>query len=345
MALRKVYHLGSDTLASFSDNGGSLLGAALAFYTVLSVAPMMLIILSLVGWVLGEEAAAQALSHPSADWIDPRAIAWTEDLVAHLQNSEGGRSATLAGSLFLLWSGTRLFAQLQGALNQLWRIRPPVSTFKVSLLSHIYRQLLASAAVLVLGGLFIAAIVLSSAATLIKSTLGTQLPGSEGLWAICTVAATVCLMTSLFTFIYRCLPDDTVRLGDAFVGGTVTALLFTVVEYPLTVYLARQGVDTAYGAAASLVAFLVWVYYSAQIFFVGAQFTVVYAAAHGRGLEGGSEAMARKEALPVSAAPQGPSAAPDPAHEGEAVWERQQEGRTLVRMSAMPAIDDDRPYH
>lgn len=333
MLLRKFYQLGSDTLAAFSDNGGSLLGAALAFYTLLSVAPMMLIILSVVGWVLGEEAAAQALGHPSADWVDPRVISWVEDLVVHLQNSEGGRSATLAGSLFLLWSGTRLFAQLQGALNQLWRIRPAVTNFKVSLLSHVYRQLIAVAGVIVLGGLFIAAIVLSSAATLVKSIWGAQLPGSETLWALCTVAATVALMTCLFTFIYRFLPDGTVRLTDAWVGGTVTALLFTVVEYPLTVYLARQGVESVYGAAASIVAFLVWVYYSAQIFFLGAQFTLVYAEARGHRLV--ASPVLRPQGLSVATAPTraAPAAWQAPAGESEAAWQ----------MGEMPPESEDAP--
>ncbi|RYF11311.1 MAG: YihY/virulence factor BrkB family protein, partial [Deltaproteobacteria bacterium] len=240
---------------------------------------------SLVGWVLGEDAAQHALHHTHTQWVDPRALAWIEDLVVHLQNNQGGRGATLAGTLFLLWSGTRLFAQLRGALNQLWRVRPAATNLKVSLLTHVYKQLLAVAGVLVLGGLLIAAILLSSAATVLKSLLGAELPGSQALWGLTTVGITVAFMACLFTFIYRCMPDGTVRLRDAWVGGTVTALLFTTVEYPLSIYLARQGVDTAYGAAASLVAFLVWVYYSAQIFFVGAQFTVVYAETAGRGIQ------------------------------------------------------------
>ncbi|HET6346166.1 MAG TPA: YihY/virulence factor BrkB family protein [Myxococcota bacterium] len=283
MHWRRGFTLIRDTFYRWSDNGGSLLGAALAFYTILSVAPLLLLVLAIVGAVLGEDAASGELYRELSRMMDGRAAHWVSNLVTALRESHAG--ATVMGTLVLVWSGTRVFSQLQSALDQLWRIRTEVKDIKLSIVSTLYKQLIAVGLVLLVGGLIIASVILSSLAALLKGALGEALPGSALVWGLANVGLTVSLLSCLFATIYRYLPDGAVGWRDAWVGACVTAVLFAVAEYPLTYYLGRQGVETAWGAAGSLVVFLLWVYYSAQVFFLGAQFTVVYAEAHGRGVQ------------------------------------------------------------
>jgi membrane protein len=282
MHWRRAFTLIKDTFSRWSDNGGSLLGAALAFYTILSVAPLLLLVLAIVGAVLGEDAASGELYRELSRMMDGRAAHGVANLVKALRESHAG--ATLMGTLLLVWSGTRVFSQLQSALDQLWHIRTEVKDIKLSVVSTLYKQLIAVALVLLVGGLIIASVILSSLAALLKGALGSALPGSALVWGVANVGLTVSLLSCLFATIYRYLPDGAVGWRDAWVGACVTSALFVVAEYPLTYYLGRQGVETAWGAAGSLVVFLLWVYYSAQVFFLGAQFTVVYAEAHGRGV-------------------------------------------------------------
>jgi membrane protein len=293
MRWKRVFGLAKDTFYQWQDNGGSLLGAALAFYTILSVAPMLLLVLAVVGAVVGEDAASGELFRELRGVMDARAAHWLADLVKTLRQSHGG--ATLMGTVVLVWTGTRVFSQLQSALDQLWHIRTEVKDIKVSLLTTLYKQLLAVALVLLVGGLITAFIILSSVAAVLKGALGAALPGSGLVWGLTNICLTVTLLSCLFATIYRYLPDGVVSWRDARVGGLVTALLFVLAEYPLTYYLGTQGVDTAYGAAGSLVVFLLWVYYSAQVFFLGAQFTVVYAAANGRSVQPDATAFLIKE--------------------------------------------------
>lgn len=285
MSFRKLMCLFRDTFNRYYENGGSYLGAAVAFYAVLSLAPMMMIVLALVDWLLGDPAAGRAIGEQLSGVVEPHAAGWLIGLIEHLESrgGSGGRAGTI-GTVLLAYSGTRLFAQLQGAMNQLCGVRAPTVALKVSLLATLYRQLQALVMVVSLGGALAAFLVLSSSASVLKGLLGTTLPGSDLLWAACTMSVTLVLLAAVFTLLFRALPDGNLPLRDCAVGASATALLFAISEYPLTFYLGRQGIDSVYGAAGGLILFLLWVYYASQVFFMGAQFTVVWSESRGRGI-------------------------------------------------------------
>lgn len=284
MLLRNAWRLGRQTVTQYFDNGGPLLGAALAFWAILSVAPLVLIVLSTIRWVLGDAAAGQDLPGQLSVTMEPHAADWVESLVDNMRRSEAGPGAGVVGSLLLLWSASRLFRQMQEALNQLWRIRRDAAGVRANVVTTVQRFASAMAMVFILGGTLVLAIVLSSLAAAVRGALGEALPGSHLAWSTLTLGLSVSLLGGLFAAVYRLLPDARVAWRDAAVGAGVTAVVFCASNYPLSYYLGSQGIDTVFGAAGSLVTFLLWVYYCAQLFFLGAQFTVVYAQAQGRGI-------------------------------------------------------------
>lgn len=299
MFVRNAWRLGRQTVNQYLDNGGPLLGAALAFWTILSVAPLMLIVLSIIRWVLGDAATQNDLPGQLSVAIEPHAADWVEQIVNNLQRSEAGPGAGIIGTLLLLWSASRLFRQTQDALNQLWRIRRDAATVKENVVTTVQRASAAMAMVFILGGTLVLAIVLSTLAAAARGALGESLPGSHFAWSTLTVGLSISLLGGLFTLLYRLLPDARVAWRDCAVGACATALIFCASEYPLSYYLGSQGIDSAFGAAGSLVTFLLWVYYCAQVFFLGAQFTAVYAESRGRGIRPmeGSRVM-REEPVP-----------------------------------------------
>jgi membrane protein len=323
MVARNAWRLGRQTVTRYLDHGGPLLGAALAFWAILSVAPLMLIVLSIIRWVLGDAAVQADLPGQLSVNVEPHAADWVESLVHNLQRSEAGPGAGLIGTLLLLWSASRLFRQMQDALNHLWRIRRDASSVKENVVTTLQRSGSALAMVFILGGTLILAIVLSTLAAALRGALGESLPGSHLAWSTLTVSLSVSLLGVLFTLLYRLLPDARVSWKDAAVGAAVTALVFCASEYPLSYYLGSQGIDSAFGAAGSVVTFLLWVYYCAQVFFLGAQFTAVWAESRGRGIrpiEGARlireapqpSPMLGAEAEPVEPRPEGEDPADSP---------------------------------
>lgn len=284
MPLRNAWRLGRLTVNRYLDHGGPLLGAALAFWAILSVAPLVLVVLSIIRWVLGDDATQHNLPGQLSVSVEPHAADWVESLVQNLQRSEAGPGAGIIGTLLLLWSASRLFQQMQDALNQLWQIRRDAASVKENVVTTLQRFGSAMAMVFILGGTLVVAIVLSTLAAGLRGALGESLPGSHLAWSTLTVGLSMSLLGVLFTLVYRLLPDAKVSWTDAAVGASVTALVFCATEYPLSYYLGSQGIDSAFGAAGSLVTFLLWVYYCAQVFFLGAQFTAVWAEHRGRGI-------------------------------------------------------------
>lgn len=270
------------TIGLYLANGGPLLGAAVAFYAILSIGPLLLVLLATVQWAVGDLATGHDLAADLAVVVQPQAAAWVGRLVEQLQQSQGATSTGVFSSLILLWSGTRLFAQVQTALHQLWQVRIDPKTVGRNILETVRAQFLAVSMVFLLGALLVASLLLSSLAALLKGALGPALAGSEMLWSTATFGLSMATLSGLFALLYRVLPRATVDWRDAATGAALTAACFTASEVPLSYYLGTQGVPSFFGAAGSFVMFLLWVYYAAQIFFLGAQFTLVWAQAHGR---------------------------------------------------------------
>ena len=296
--LKKVWQLVYNTYTRFSDNGGSLLGAALAFYTIVSIAPLLLVLIAVAGFIFGDDVASGHLVGQLTAYVGEYTAKAVNELVQGLRRSQGGTHATLVGIVLVLWGASRLFGQLQDALNQLWQIRTEFKNIKESVLTLAYKKFISFLLVFAAGGAFVAVIIGSTVASTVKGIVGDDLPGSDFWWSAVPAMIVFVWMGILMAVFLRILPDATIAWRDAAMGSVVTAVLFGLAEFPLNYYLAHQGIETVYGAAGSLILFLFWVYYCAQIFFFGAQFAVVYGESQGRQLRPDASAVLLPPLIP-----------------------------------------------
>lgn len=258
------------------------LAASLAFYTIFSMAPVILICIGIAGMVFGREQATRHLADQVALLIGPRGGTAIEDVVLGLGNSEGGAVAAIVGGLTVMFGSTAVFADLQSSLNHIWRVEPNP---RGGLLAGFLRdRVLSFALVLTVGFLLLVSLVASAMIAALSEHLKGRLPEMAWLWQTLDLAISFGFVTFLFMMIYRFLPDAELTWSDVFVGALVTAVLFTVGKYFIGMYLGRATFASYYGAAGSFVVILVWVYYSALISFFGAEFTHVYTLRYGSGL-------------------------------------------------------------
>jgi membrane protein len=253
-------------LSEFCADDALNLGAALAFYTALALAPLLLIVIRIAG--LLDPGAQQHLIAQVGGFIGAQAGEAVEELIAAAEHSQSnGRLATLLGTATLLLSATGVFGQLQTSLNRIWgvRSRPEASWgwawLRKRLLSF---GMVLSVAFLLLVSLLISAVL---AALLSPETL---------LWNALNLAVSIGLFTALFALMFRYLPDVRIAWRDVWSGALLTALLFAVGKFAIGLYLGRSSVSSAYGAAGSFVVLLLWVYYSSLVFFLGAELTEAY---------------------------------------------------------------------
>jgi membrane protein len=254
------------------------MGAALAYYTVFSVAPLILIVVSVVGLVFGEEAARGEILEQLSDLMGADGARAVQSMLEALNKPAQGIVATVVGIGLLLVGATTVFGELQDALDRIWRAPARVEGGIFSLLRS---RLLSFSMIMGIGFLLIVSLVVNAA----LSALGEWWTPMFGGWA--RLAQTVNTLLSFvivtvgFAMIYKVMPRARVQWRDVWVGATVTAVLFTVGKSLIGLYIGTAGVASGYGAAGSLVVMLVWVYYSAQIFLLGVEFTWVYAHQYG----------------------------------------------------------------
>ena len=275
MRIKTLGSLLKQSYDAWSEDKAPRLGAALAYYTIFSLAPLLIIIIGIAGLVFGKQAAQGQLFHQIKDAVGTTAASAIEDLLKNTQQTGGSWLATVIGFVVLFVGATGFFVQLQDALNTIWKVapkpgRPILAMLRDRLLSFI----------LVLGAtlLLLALLVVGAALTALNEFLPSNtLPGSTYLWQVINglVSFGFCMLLCAMT--YRILPDARIAWGDVWIGAAVTALLFTVGKYLIGLYLGGSTVTTAFGAAGSLVVVLLWIYYSTQIFLFGAEFTRIYA--------------------------------------------------------------------
>ena len=284
MQWSNIIKLGRATFVHFYDNGGTLLSASLAFYSLLSMAPLGLVAVSVAGVLFGEDAATGELSSRMTPYVGHDVAHSIGALIQQFSDKTASTNATLLGFALLLFGASRVFSEIENAINQLWQVRTEFGSIRVGVLTTVYKKLVAFALVFMLGGVLSGFIVMSTVVTILRRSVGDVLPGSDLVWAASLRLGTLALISLIFALLYRWLPDATVAWRDAFVGSTTAALVFSLAEWPMSFYLSHQGVASSYGAMGTFVVFLLWIYYSAQIFFLGAQLTRVYADSSGRGI-------------------------------------------------------------
>lgn len=271
---RTLWHLIKEAAADWSHDRAPRLGAALAYYTVFSLVPFLVVVIALIGLVLGQEAAQSAILSHIATMVGDQSAAAIKDMIRRADQPSTGLVATVLAVVTLLFGASGVFGQLQDALNTVWGVEPKEGR---GVWGFIKDRFLSFVAVLGTGFLLLVSLLLSSALAAFGNWFSGLLPLPEALLHLFNFALSFVVVTGLFALIFKVLPDAKVAWRDVWVGALLTAALFTIGKYALGLYLGKSNVASAYGAAGSLVLILLWVYYSAQILLYGAEFTQVYA--------------------------------------------------------------------
>ena len=272
--IRRLKFVLIESLTSWIDHRASSKGAALAFYTLFSLTPILVLAIAVAGYFFGEEAAQGEIVAQVQDLVGPNGAQAIQALLAAARDPVSGRVATLVASVLLLLGATSVFAELKGSLDELWGIDPPrQSVFRVLLRT----RLLSFSLVLVLAFLLLVSLVVSAALIMLQRYAGAVWGDSVVLLETISSLISFGVIACMFAVIYKTLPDAPLSWRDVWTGAAFTASLFSLGKYAIGLYLGNSGVASSFCAAGSLIALLLWVYYSAQIFFLGAVFTRQYA--------------------------------------------------------------------
>ena len=307
----KYFRLFKDTAREFNEDKVPRLGAALAYYTIFSIGPVLLIAVAMAGLFLGQEAARGQISAELGKLLGPHMAKSLEEIIEAAAKPKNGRLATIVGLITLAPGASGVFGQLKDALNTIWNVEQKKAA---GIIGFIRGRFLSMAMVLGIGFLLLVSLVFDAAIAALGPWLE-RLIGGEAVMNILSLVLSFAISTVLFAAIFRILPDLKIAWHDVWFGALFTSLLFVLGKWGLGVYLGKAAVGSAYGAAGSLVILLVWVYWSAQILFFGAEFTQVYARTFGslRGDTSKQEAQAvaeRVEDRPKSPAVPVPASVP-----------------------------------
>lgn len=251
----------------------------MAYYTLFSIAPILIIAVAIAGYIFGaDHAQTQVLAQLQALIGDAGAVAVRELLSsAHYSDKQG--LAAAAGVITLIVGATSVFGELQNALERIWQT--PAPTQEVGWWRYARGRVLSVGMVLGVGFLLLVSLVASAALAAFGGWLGTFLPQLKIVLPMLDLLLSFGMTVVLFAMIYKYVPRESIPWGDVWIGATVTALLFTIGKILIGIYLGKSSFNSAYGAAGSLIVLLLWIYYSAQIFLLGAEFTRVFAYEHG----------------------------------------------------------------
>lgn len=278
MKVSAFFPLLKATFSEWMEDKAPRLAAALAYFTVFSLAPLLIIAISIAAIFFGEEAARGQIVGQIQGLVGQEGGAAIETMIANANQMEGGVVATTVGIVTLLIGASGVFGQLQDALNTIWEVAPKPGR---GIANFIRSRFLSFGMVVVIGFLLLVSLVVSAVLTGISTYMAGMLPGFALLWKIVNFLVSFGVITLLFALMYKVLPDVQITWGDVWIGAAVTALLFTIGRTLIGIYLGSAAIGSAYGAAGSLVVVLVWVFYSAQILLFGAEFTQVYARRYG----------------------------------------------------------------
>jgi len=272
-----VFKMLKDTVLSFIDDEVLSRGAAIAFYTVTSIAPVLLIVIAIAGLVFGRDAAQNAISNQFSGLMGRQTADVLQSAVASAADKSSSIIATIIGITTLIATASGVFGEMQAALNSIWKAKPQATT-----VSRLIRaRILSLGLVAALGFLLIVSLVISAGLTVFGNYLDTVLPMGKLILPGLNFVVSVVLLGVLFGAIYKVLPDRSLQWNDVIVGAVITSVLFNIGKSLIAWYIGSSAIASSYGAAGGLIVLLLWVYYSVQIFLFGAEFTKVYANRHG----------------------------------------------------------------
>jgi membrane protein len=271
MNYKNTWTILRQSFSAWSKHEAPTLGAALAFYTILSLAPLVVLVVSIVALIFGRSTAQHELLGQVQSLIGQQGSEAVKGIIDHAQKPASGIFASIISVITLLFGASGVFGQLRSALNKMWDVQPKSAG---GLWGTIKQNVFSFGMVLAVGFLLMVSLVVSAALAAIGKYFGGLLPMPEFALQILNFLVSFAAISVLFALILRYVPDTRTPWKDLWVGSMMTALLFTIGKFLIGIYLGKAAVGSAYGAAGSLVAVLVWVYYSAMIFLFGAEFTI-----------------------------------------------------------------------
>jgi membrane protein len=278
-ALRALFDLCKQSFASWRADYAQSMGAALAYYTVFSLAPLILIVIAVVGFVFGRDEARGEVMEQISGLMGAEGAHAVQAMLEHLNRPAQGVVATVIGVGVLLFGATKVFGELQDAFDRIWRA--PVRGNVNGLLNLVRARLLSFSMIMGIGFLLMVSLIVNAALAAIGEWWAPYFGGWARLAQYANTAFGFATVTVGFAMIFKVMPRVKVLWRDVWIGALVTAVLFSAGKYLIGLYIGKTGIASGYGAAGSLVVVLVWVYYSAQIFLLGVEFTWVYAHEYG----------------------------------------------------------------
>lgn len=289
MQLGDAWATVKETASDWSDDNASRLAAALAYYSLLSLAPLLVIVIAIAGFFYGPDAARGKIAGELGAVVGGEAAQGIQSVVASAHSPSSGVVSTIVGVVTLFVGASGVFGELQSSLNTIWEVKPKPGR---GILGEMKDRFLSFTMVLGVAFLLLVSLVLSSVLSALGAGFAGALPGGEAIWQVVNFLFSFSIITALFALIFKYIPDAEIKWRDVWLGAAVTAVLFTIGKLLLGLYLGKAAPGSSYGAAGSIIVLVVWVYYAAQILFMGAEFTQVQARRRGQRIQPSKNAVA-----------------------------------------------------
>jgi len=282
MKLRSAWHLLKKIFAKWLEDDPFQSAAALSYYTLFSLAPLLIISIAVAGFVFGREAAQNQIVSTLQELIGQESAQAIQAMIQNASNKpKTGKISTLFGGIILLFGAGGVVGQLQTSLNTIWQVKAQSDS---DLRDFLRKRFVSFAMVLGVGFLLLVSLAVSAFISALTQFIGGLFGGAAAIAHLLDILISFGFITLIFAMIYKFLPDMQIQWKDVWIGAALTSILFTIGKFFIGLYLGSSGVTSIYGAAGSLITVLLWVYYSSLIFLLGAEFTQVYATMYGSGV-------------------------------------------------------------
>ena len=300
--IKKFFGILKTAFDEFLQDNGFKLSASLSYYTIFSLAPLLIIVISLSGLFLGRAAVEGRIYGQLKGLLGSEASMQVQNIITNIQQSEHSLAGAIIGFGILLLGATGVFTEIQGSINYIWSLKTKP---KKGWLKIILDRLLSFSLVVALSFLLMVSLTVNAVMDLLNEQLTRYFHIAVEIFYVINIILILVIITGLFAVIFKVLPDARIRWKDAFTGAFFTALLFLLGKVVIGVYLGKSKIGLTYGASASVIIILTWVYYSSIILYFGAEFTKVYTMRHGSGISPNNNAVfiIKREAKEITAEP------------------------------------------
>lgn len=282
MKRKSIWQFLKETITGWIEDEPFQLASSLSYYTLFSLAPLLLIAIAVAGLVFGREAAQNEIVETLGGMLGSESAKAIQDMIQNAGSQpKEGMLSTVFGAVALLFGAGGVVGQLQSSLNKVWGVVPKPGQ---GVWGFIRQRFISFAMVLAVGFLLLVSLAATAFLSLLSQYIGNLIGGAAFIAHLLDILISFAFVTVLFAMIYKFLPDVKIQWKDVWIGAALTSILFTIGKFLIGLYLGSSGVTSAYGAAGSLITVLLWVYYSSLIFLLGAEFTQVYASTYGSGV-------------------------------------------------------------